>query len=103
MRGCRLEGDDAGVELAATLCLLDDMPGELPVAGRDRDPDQLRIVFYLQREQGEQPLTIGAIAGVEPVVGLVSVALTHRVQRQVPGAVALDDRRAGREQQLGDL
>jgi hypothetical protein len=51
VRGGCLERDDAGVELAAALRLLDDAPGEFPVADSDRDPHQLRIVLDLEGVQ----------------------------------------------------
>jgi hypothetical protein len=83
VRHCCFEGDDARVELAALLCLLDGVLGELFVADGDRDPHQLGIVSYLEGEQGEQLQTIVMTAGAEPVVCLVSFAQRHRVQRQI--------------------
>jgi hypothetical protein len=100
--GC-LERDDAGVELTATLCLLDAAPGEFPVADRDRDPHQLRIVLDIEGEQGKQLQTIGMTVSAKPVAGLVRLAPRHRMQRQIPGTVALDGRGASTQHHLGDL
>jgi hypothetical protein len=50
VRHCCFEGDDARVELAALLCLLDGVLGELLVAGGEGDPHQLGVVCYLEGE-----------------------------------------------------
>ena len=85
------------------LCLLDSALGEFSVADRDRDPHQLRIVLDIEGEQGEQLQAVGMAVSAKPVAGLVSFAPRHRMQRQIPGTVALDGWGAGTQHHLGDL
>ena len=100
---CCFEGDDAGIELTATLCLLDGVLGEFFIAGGDRDPHQLGIVGYLEGEQGEQLQTIVMTEGAEPVVGLARFTQRHRVQRQIPGGVGPNTRGARPHHDFRDL
>jgi hypothetical protein len=54
MRLAAMSGRAMNAACDPSLRLLDGAPGEFPVAGRDRDPHQLRIVLDIKGEQGEQ-------------------------------------------------